>query len=100
MNRNELISEMASKTEITKTQAELVLKTLLETIAVTIRQKGKMIIKGLGTFTATPRAARKGRNPQTGEEMTIPATVLPGFKTASSLKAILNKEENEADVAV
>ena len=95
MNRNELIVAISEKAELTKSQAESIMKAVLQAITTTIKQHGKMIVNGLGTFTATPRAARRGRNPQTGEEIVISATVVPGFKPAPLLKALLNEEAKE-----
>ncbi|KIN27599.1 HU family DNA-binding protein [Bacillus subtilis] len=86
MNKTEFVGAVAEKLGVTKKEAtpkvEGVFKVLSETLA-----KGESIkIPGVGTFEVRERAARKGRNPQTGEEIDIPATKSPAFKAAKALK--------------
>ena len=71
MNKNELVAAITEKAGLTKIQSELTLKAFLQAITETIKKEGRILINGLGTFTATPRAERTGRNPQTGEEILI-----------------------------
>ncbi|WP_181219553.1 HU family DNA-binding protein [Bacillus subtilis] len=86
MNKTEFVGAVAEKLGVSKKKAtpkvEAVFNGIVETLA-----KGESIkIPGVGTFEVRERAARKGRNPQTGEEIDIPATKAPAFKPAKSLK--------------
>src|SRR5437868_15050921 len=82
MNRKDLISAVSSKADVTKTQADRIVGSVLEAVMETLRKQGKMVIHGLGTFVASSRAERKGINPATKEPMIIPACVVPGFRAA------------------
>jgi len=86
MNKMELVSAVATKAELTQKDAEKAVNALLETIYNTLAKKEKIQLIGFGTFEVRDRAARTGRNPQTGEEMTIPASKVPAFKPGKELK--------------
>ena len=86
MNKMELVSAVATKAELTQKDAEKAVNALLETIYNTLAKKEKIQLIGFGTFEVRDRAARTGRNPQTGEEMTIPASKAPAFKPGKELK--------------
>ncbi len=86
MNRQELISEVAVRTGSTKAQAAAFLEATLETIADTIKSGEKVLLVGFGVFDARVRRERSGRNPQTGEPITIPAKRVPVFTAGSLLK--------------
>ncbi|MFE7083738.1 HU family DNA-binding protein [Priestia megaterium] len=86
MNKVELINAVTSKTELTKQDAKKAIDALLETISMTLAKGEKVQLVGFGTFEVRERAERTGRNPQTGEEMKIPATKVPGFKVGKELK--------------
>ena len=84
MNKSELVSAMASKTSDSKSSTE-------KTLSDELKNGGKVQLVGFGTFETRNRAARKGRNPQTGAEMKIPASTSPVFKAGKALKDIVNK---------
>ncbi|WP_394514181.1 HU family DNA-binding protein [Priestia aryabhattai] len=86
MKKAEFIEAVASKSELTKQDAKKAVDALFETISTTLAKGEKIQLVGFGTFEVRERAERTGRNPQTGEEMTIPATKVPGFKVGKELK--------------
>jgi DNA-binding protein HU-beta len=86
MKKAELIDAVASKSELTKQDAKKAVEALFETISTTLVKGEKVQLVGFGTFEVRERAERTGRNPQTGEEMTIPATKVPAFKAGKELK--------------
>jgi len=87
MNKMELISAVATQAELSKQDAKKAVEALFETISNTLAKEEKIQLIGFGTFEVRERAARTGRNPQTGEEMTIPASKVPAFKPGKELKA-------------
>ncbi len=91
MNKSELVVALAEKTEMTKKSAETSLNALVEIITDELKNGGKIQLVGFGTFETRKRAARKGRNPQTGEEMKISASTVPVFKAGKALKDSVNK---------
>ena len=90
MNRTELISAMSEKSELTKVDTEKALKAFIDTVTEELKNDGKVQLVGFGTFEVTERAERNGRNPKTGEAITIPASKSPKFKAGRSLKDIVN----------
>ena len=86
MNKAQLIDSLASKTGMTKKAASEALDTILETIVDALQKGEKVTITGFGTFEVRSRKARTGRNPQTGEEITIPARKVAAFRAGKSLK--------------
>lgn len=90
MNKAELVTAMADKAGISKKDAEAALKAFTDVVAEELKNGGKVQLVGFGTFEVTERAERIGRNPQTREEMTIPASKAPKFKVGKALKDIVN----------
>ena len=86
MNKTELVNAVAEKSELSKKDAAKAVDALFETISTTLAKEEKIQLIGFGTFEVRERAARTGRNPQTGEEMQIPATKAPAFKPGKELK--------------
>lgn len=86
MTRAELIAVMAKKADISKASAAKALEAMLASITTTISNGGKVTLVGFGTFCIADRAARKGRNPQTGDAIDIPATRVPKFRAGAELK--------------
>ncbi|MEB2268097.1 HU family DNA-binding protein [Priestia megaterium] len=86
MNKTELVDAVATKSELTKQDSKKAVDALLETISNTLAKEEKLQLVGFGTFEIRERAERTGRNPQTGEEMTIPASKAPAFKPGKELK--------------
>ena len=90
MNRAELIAAMAKKADLTQKAAEKALKAFTEVVADELKKGDKIQLVGFGTFEVGERAAREGRNPQTGETMTIAACKAPKFKAGKALKDAIN----------
>ena len=86
MNKVELVAAIAEKSELTKVDAEKALKAFIDTVTEELKNGGKVQLVGFGTFEVSERAERQGRNPQTGEEMTIAASKSPKFKAGKALK--------------
>ena len=86
MNKTELINAMAEKAELSKKDAEKALNAFIDTVTEELADGGKVQLIGFGTFETSERAARMGKNPQTGEEMEIPASIVPKFKAGKALK--------------
>ena len=92
MNKSELIAAMAAKTGETKKDAESALNAFVSVITETLAKGDKVQLVGFGSFEVRKRAARKGRNPQTKEEIKIPASKAPVFKAGKALKDLVNKK--------
>ena len=90
MNKTELIAAMAEQAQISKKDAEAALKAFTDVVASELKANGKVQLVGFGTFEVSERAAREGRNPQTGETMTIAASKAPKFKAGKALKDMIN----------
>ena len=86
MNKAELVDEIADKTELTKKQSDAILTALTDTITDTVSSGEKVTLVGFGSFEAKDRKARDGRNPKTGEKMSIPATKVPAFSAGKAFK--------------
>lgn len=86
MNKTELIAAVANKTGASKKDAEKAVSAVLDTIVEELKQGNKVQLVGFGTFEARERAARKGINPLTKQEIDIPATTVPGFKAGKAFK--------------
>ena len=91
MNKAELVAAIADKTELSKRDAEAALKAFTDVVTEELKKGEKIQFVGFGTFEVSERAARTGRNPQTGEEMTIPASKAPKFKAGKALKDLVNE---------
>lgn len=91
MNKTELITAVAAKTELTKKDTEKVLKAFTDVVAEELKKGEKVQLVGFGTFEVSERAAREGRNPRTGETMTIAASKAPKFKAGKALKDLVNE---------
>lgn len=90
MNKTELIGEVAGKAGITKKDAEKVINAFFTTVEEGLKTGDKIQLIGFGTFEVRERQARKGRNPQTGVEIDIPAARVPAFKPGKALKDALD----------
>ncbi|TYP50870.1 HU family DNA-binding protein [Thermosediminibacter litoriperuensis] len=91
MNKAELISIMAEKSGLTKKDSEKALNAFIEAVSEALSKRDKVQLVGFGTFEVRERSQRKGRNPQTGEEINIPAASIPAFKAGKALKDSINK---------
>lgn len=90
MNKAELISSMSEKGDITKVDAEKALNAFIESVEEALVNGDKIQLVGFGSFEVRERAARKGRNPQTKEEITIEASKAPVFRVGKALKDMVN----------
>lgn len=90
MNKTELIEAIASKGKITKASAENALNSLIDVITETLSEGDSIQLVGFGSFSVGERAARTGRNPQTGAELKIPASKVVKFSVGSKLKEAVN----------
>lgn len=90
MNKTELVAAIAEKADLSKKDAEAALKAFTDVVADALKKGDKVQLVGFGTFEVSERAARTGRNPQTGAEMTIPASKAPKFKAGKALKDMVN----------
>ncbi len=92
MNKAELIAAIAAKTGDTKKGAEASLNAFVDVVTEALTEGDKVQLVGFGSFEVRKRAARKGRNPQTKEEIKIPASKAPVFKAGKPLKDLVNKK--------
>lgn len=90
MNKTELVTKMATNAGITIAQAKSALDTFTEATSKTLKKGDKLVLLGFGTFSVTKRAARTGRNPQTGEALKIKAKKLIKFKAGKELSEKIN----------
>ncbi|NNG67542.1 HU family DNA-binding protein [Caldanaerobacter subterraneus] len=86
MNKSELVNSIAQKTGLTKKISEKALDAIIDSIQEALKNGDSVQLVGFGTFEVKKRAERKGRNPQTGEEIIIPAVKVPSFKAGKMLK--------------
>ena len=90
MNKAELVAAMSDKDQLSKKDAEAALKAFTDVVAEELKKGEKIQLVGFGTFEVAERAARTGRNPQTGAEMKIAASKSPKFKAGKALKDSIN----------
>lgn len=93
MNKAELIEAIVKETDLSKAAAGRALNVMLETIVKTVAKKQNVQLIGFGTFKATKRAARTGKNPRTGEKLKIAAATFPKFSAGAGFKAAVNKKK-------
>ena len=91
MNKAELVAAIAAKTELSKKDSEKALKAFIDVVSEELKKGEKVQLVGFGTFEVAKRAAREGRNPQTGKAMEIAASKAPKFKAGKALKDEINK---------
>ena len=93
MNKAELIEAIAKDTDLSKADAGRALNAVIDTIVKTVAKKQDVQLIGFGTFKATKRAARTGKNPRTGEAVKIAAATVPKFSAGAAFKAAVNKKK-------
>ena len=86
MTKSELISALSDKAEVSKKDADTTLNAFVDIVTDTLKKGGEVALTGFGTFLVKKRAARMGRNPQTGESIKIKAATVPKFKAGKNLK--------------
>ena len=89
MNRKELVDALATKTSLSKKDADSCVSAFIDTVVGELKKGGNVSLVGFGTFKAVDRAAREARNPQTGEKVHIPARTVPVFKVGKGFKSSL-----------
>ncbi|MCE3236480.1 MAG: DNA-binding protein [Vampirovibrio sp.] len=92
MNKEELVQEVAKKTKTSQSQTSDILSAIMETITKTVSKGKKVTLVGFGTFESRKRAARTGRNPQTGKELKIAAKTVPAFSAGKRFKEAVGKK--------
>lgn len=90
MNRRELVAQLAEKTDFSQKDVDRVLRSFCEIIVDTLKKGENIRLIGFGTFTTKRNTARTGKNPRTGEEIIIPASVTPMFKAGKGFKEKIN----------
>lgn len=95
MNKTELVAAIAKQTKLSKKDTEATLKSFIDVVGKELKKGGKVQLIGFGTFEVAKRAARKGRNPQTGKEIKIAASKAPKFKAGSALKELVNGKKKK-----
>lgn len=99
MNKSELIEAVAEIADLPKTSVSKVLDGILETVSTTLAAGEEIALVGFGTFAVKDRPERQGRNPATGQPMTIAAARVPSFRAGKALKETVNTKVVEAEVA-
>ena len=92
MNKADLIAKIAEEADLSKKSAEVALNAFIGAVEGALKKGEKVQLVGFGSFEVRKRAARKGRNPQTKEEIKIPASKAPVFKAGKALKDLVNKK--------
>ena len=90
MNKTELVAAIAEQAGLSKKDAEAAVKAFTDVVGAELKKGGKVQLVGFGTFEVATRAAREGRNPQTGKSMKIAASKAPKFKAGKALKDLVN----------
>lgn len=91
MNKQDLVLQVANKVQITQKAADEILSETLEAIMKSVSKGNKVTLVGFGTFEGRKRKERKGRNPKTGQEIQIPASVAPKFSAGKQFKSTVNR---------
>ena len=92
MTKAELVEQVAHSTQLTKKHAELIVNTVFESIAQSLRAGEKIELRGFGSFRIRQRGPRIGRNPKTGDQVQVPPKRIPYFKPGKELKELLNSK--------
>ncbi len=90
MTKADLIDEVARNSVLSKKDAEVIVQTVLDSIVESLKNGGKVELRGFGSFRLRERASRHGRNPKTGDKVFVPAKKVPYFKPGKDLKELIN----------
>jgi DNA-binding protein HU-beta len=93
MNKDSLVKEVAEQAGVTKADASKVINAILETIQSSLKKGEPVSLVGFGSFKVSKRNARKGRNPRTGESISIPESIVPNFSAGKALKEAVNQKK-------
>lgn len=99
MTKAELVEDVADAAELTKKDAERLVEIVFESIVETLNQGEKIELRGFGSFRVRERGARRGRNPKTGDPVSIPAKRVPYFKPGKELKELINEPASQPAAA-
>jgi integration host factor subunit beta len=99
MTKAELVEDVADAAELTKKDAERLVEIVFESIIETLNQGEKIELRGFGSFRVRERGARRGRNPKTGDPVSIPAKRVPYFKPGKELKELINEHKTGASTS-
>jgi integration host factor subunit beta len=99
MTKAELVEDVAEAAELTKKDAERLVEIVFESIIETLNQGEKIELRGFGSFRVRERGARRGRNPKTGDPVSIPAKRVPYFKPGKELKELINEDHSRLATA-
>src|SRR5437763_3927879 len=99
MTKADLVNDVADAAELTKKDAERLVEIVFESIIDSLNQGEKIELRGFGSFRVRERGARRGRNPKTGEPVSIPAKRVPYFKAGKELKELINATPNKPRLA-
>jgi len=91
-NKQDIVAAVAKAADLTKKDAEKAVNAFTDAVKAELKKGGKVQLIGFGTFETRKRAAREGRNPQTGKALKIPATTVPAFKAGKALKDVVKKK--------
>ncbi|MBI2822062.1 MAG: integration host factor subunit beta [Acidobacteria bacterium] len=92
MTKAELVEEVAKNSHLTKKDAEVIVQTVLDSIIDSLKEGRKVELRGFGSFRLRQRSSRTGRNPKTGEKVSVPAKRIPYFKPGKELKDLINQQ--------
>jgi integration host factor subunit beta len=90
MTKAELVEEVATESELTKKDAEVIVQTVLDSITESLQRGEKIELRGFGSFRIRKRSSRQGRNPKTGTGVSVPAKKVPYFKPGKEIKDLVN----------
>lgn len=96
MTKADLIEEVSLIVGVTRREAEAIVETIMGSIIQTLREDGKVEIRGFGSFRTRQRGDRIGRNPKTGEAVEVPAKTIAFFKPSKEVQELINREESDA----
>jgi integration host factor subunit beta len=99
MTKAELVEDVADAAELTKKDAERLVEIVFESIIETLNKGEKIELRGFGSFRVRERGARRGRNPKTGDPVSIPAKRVPYFKPGKELKELINEHHSATPAA-
>ena len=90
MTKADLIDEVAKHSDLSKKDSEVIVQAVLDSIVESLKNGGKVELRGFGSFRLRERASRQGRNPKTGEKVFVPAKKVPYFKPGKDLRELIN----------
>ena len=100
MTKADLIKEVSQSSDLTKKHSEIIVNTVFESIIDALHRSDKVELRGFGSFRIRQRQARQGRNPKTGERVSVPAKKIPYFKPGKEFKRFINGDEEEPESTV